>query len=420
MVISHPVLAADSQTPTVSQPYPTAHYVAHFQKNIMRGMRTLLHQLPPEPTGLPDETKALAFHLLSYALKSPTGWPEVRALLLALAPRLEQAGHRDDWLPYLEQGLQQSLAQRDDLATAELALHIGSLHYRRSRFAEADNWLTRSYDSFAQQKNYSGQGTALNRLALVAVRSGQPQRAEAQAQQALSCLPSDAPECANSYAVLGEVARERRLWAAAESYDRRALAIWQRQGNQREIARGLRNLGPALREQAKLDEAIACYEQALALFATIHDPVNQAVTEMNLGILYSMQQQHGRALPCHQAAERIFRLVQDQVNLAKVYTNMGVALRALGDYPQAIQVQLAGIQIRRQLGQTRWLYNALDGLGLTYLANQDFAKAIETFQHALSQVSQMANDPGADRLHELLTTHLQQARHALEKAESVP
>lgn len=67
-----------------------------------------------------------------------------------MAPKMEQAGHRHGWMPYLERGLRQSQLLGDEETKAGLHLQLGVLHQLRSNYAAARTHLKESVAGFKQ------------------------------------------------------------------------------------------------------------------------------------------------------------------------------------------------------------------------------------------------------------------------------
>jgi len=384
-------------------------YAQRFHAYVTRGVAQILGEVRAAEPLVPVEMRQQAWHLLSYALRLPLAWPPTRDLLLALAPKMEQAGLRDEWIPYLERGVEQSRAWGDRRAEAEFSLHIGYLYTLRGKFAVARHWLEVSLWGFEALNDRDGRGTALNRLATVARRQQQYQCARDFVQAALECVHEDAAERANSFVVLGEMALDERNWVEAEQFFRQSLTIWEQHGDTRRIAWGLHNLGPTLVEQRKYDEAEICYKQAICLLESLQDNVNLAITQMNLGILYSQTSRPRKALALYKQAESIFRQTQNELSLAMVYNNMAIDYRMLGKWRDAEQVCLASVELWKKMGDLRSLLNVVDELGLAYIGQKKYEAARKTLQEALIRLEQMKNNPGYERLSNLLTAHLCQA-----------
>jgi tetratricopeptide (TPR) repeat protein len=125
----------------------------------------------------------------------------------------------------------------------------------------------------------------------------------------------------NDFAALGLLALidiERRDFAAAEGWLRAALAL------QPDEPATLNNLGEALRQLDRLDEAVACYRRALARspdYASAHD---------NLGTALVMANRPAEALAHHR---RAIALRQDH---PESRARLGVALMSLNRYQDAL------------------------------------------------------------------------------------
>src|SRR5215217_6778591 len=101
---------------------------AQFTEYVRRGLRFTLRQGLASPGVLAEEIREQALALLDLSLPVETVWPQARDLLLAMAPKMEQAGFRDEWFPFLEAGLRQSEQQGDRLTAAEVQFQLGLLH----------------------------------------------------------------------------------------------------------------------------------------------------------------------------------------------------------------------------------------------------------------------------------------------------
>lgn len=387
---------------------PEADYVAIFEGYVLQSVRRLLARVRRSGAALPDADQRQAQHTLSYALKFPVAWPEVRALLLAIAPKMEQAGQRDDWIPFLEQGLRQSQARGDAEAAAELELQLGILRWLQGKYDSARSHLRASANSFAGLHAPHDQARALNRLAYVARLQRRFEAAAQLAEKARRLAGDDASEQAYSAMVLGLVQLDRRNWPAAIARLQQALHLWEGRNDRRMIGLCLVNLGAALRPLKRYEEATELYRRALDVFEEINDPVNHALTQMNLGNVLLSRDRPAEAVSLYLASERVFHRLQDRLRLAQLYHNTGLCYRRLQQWPQAEEAYLSSIEHYQALGNVALLVEPMDGLGLVYLALGRQAAARETFEAALDQLEQIEGQPGYQRLFEMLTAHLQQ------------
>lgn len=389
----------------IDAPYPTL-----FRTFIEMVLKRSLAQVQACSGPLPEDVRDQALHALSFGLKLATVWPLTRTLLLDLAPRMEQMGHRDDWLPYLEQGITCSQHCADLLTAAELQLQVGYLQRLCNRFAAAQHSLHASAEAFSAMGQLDGQARALNHLAYLAWQQHRYPEAEQLAGQALTLLADGDPEQASSFTTLGELARVRQQWQAAEQYHQMALQIRRQQGDPRRTAWSLQNLGNTLRSQGRFTETITHYRQAMTLLAEIHDHFHWAIICMNVAILYYQGQQFQQALDHYTQAEAIFRQVQSTLYLAKIAVNKGLVFLALQDWPQAENAFITSAELFQSLNDVGEALNARDGLGLTYLYQGKRAAALTVFTEALQALSQLRNDAAYATLQRELAEHWAQAQ----------
>lgn len=383
------------------------NYPDLFRTYIIRNAEYILERVQQATASLPSEDQKLAVHTLSFTLKLDEAWPLTRQLVLIIAPKMEQVGERDSWIVYLEGALEQSQQLGDAEAEAELRFHLGLLYQYQAKYREAEVQLELSAAHFEEAHL---KARALNRLAGVARRQGRFSEATQLAEMALALSTSANAEQAFSYFVLGAIAFDQRAWQKAKHFLEKSLALWEGTNNERLIAWGLTNLGPALWALEKYNDAIACYERAINLFETIQDPVHQAIARMNLGNVYLKLDRFADALSLYLEAEPTFRRTTDRLCLAMVNHNTGMAYQNLQQWKRAIKAYKFSIELWQSMNQNYYLINSLDSLGTVYLEQKLYDKAIITFQDALDRLAQFENEPSYDHLLDLVTTHLHDAK----------
>ena len=399
---------------------PPPDYPALFRQYVVRSVATTHAAVAAQPLALADEPREQALHVLSFALKLEEAWPDTRDLLLLLAPKMEQAGHRDDWVTYLQRGLVCSQQHNDRLAGAELQLQIGHLYRLQSHFERAQQALAASAAEFAALGNPSGQARALNRLAHMKWHQREFTVAQQLATTALALLPPTDPDRAASFSTLGLVAvSEKRLQDAIRHIEA-ALRIRREQRNWQQMAWNLQHLGHILRHQGDYGQASQYYEQAIQVLTEIQDWYNCAIVQMELGIVYWLTEQPTRALELYGLAEPYFRKVQDSLYLAKILTNRGLGYLTLCEWQPAIESFTASAALYEKLDDQEGHLNALDGLGLVYTGMGAYDKAIAVFTTALDQPTRAKHDPDVELLRTELTAHLQQAKEKKARPGDAP
>lgn len=383
-------------------------YHSLFERYIKRSVERLLDRIDQARAALPLEDRLQILHTLNYALSRPTAWPFTRQLLLAAAPHMEQAGHQDDWLPYLKQGRQLSQANADWATLAELELQVGILYQRRTDYEVARQHMTESALHFVALGDSQNQARSLNRLAYLSRLQGQLDEAVSLVHSALKHPRMAAPERAYSYHVLALVTFEKRHWHMSVMYSKLSYGLWQGSDDWRMMGRSLINEGSALHRLESYPAAIQAYQRALSLFKEAADPLFQAITEMNLGNVYITLHQPDEALHYYQPAERVFRQAQDRLHTAMINHNIGMACHQLQQWTKAETAYLNSIVLKYELGNIASLVNTMSELGATYLAQGQTAQAAVILHEALAQLERITNHPRHDFLWQTVTGQLRQ------------
>jgi tetratricopeptide (TPR) repeat protein len=386
------------------------NYRSTFQQFIHAGLRASLARVQAAEPIVPEVERQQAWHMLSFALGAPEVWEATRSLLLALAPKMEQAGFRQEWLPYLEQGVQVSQHQQDYLAEAELALQIGILQRLLSKFDLARQWLTASLTQSVAFKQIDNQVQALNELAWLDYLQQRYQGAAAYAQQALALIGDNGAERGMSYRVLGMIASDQERWQEAETYHRMTVEIFEAEGSLRKIARGLANLADALRGQGRFQESILYHQRVIGVFKGLGDVHHLAIAQMNLGIVYHKCQEVEQALIHYQKADGLFRKLYDKINLAHNCTNLGISYLGHHEIAKAEKNFCEAITIYQELEETGWRLNAMDGLAMALIADQRFDKAMDLLEQALTVLPTVQESVNYAYLQRSLDQHLNEAK----------
>ena len=383
-------------------------YGVVFREYVRRSVRRALADARAAEAGLPEEQREQALQTLTFALDATDAWPEARDLLVALAPKLEQAGWRDELVPFLLRGIEVSQAAGDGAAQAELRLQLAMVYLVLGKLDAARSDLIASAAGFANLHDRRNQARALNRAAYVArLQRRFPEAKEWVVAAAVLIEPGEAEEAYGDF-VTACIAIDEQDWPRAQTGFRQALARWERHGDLTMIARSVTNLGTALRGGGQTEEAAACYERAIELMQQLGDEINLATTRMNLGNVFWSTGQPAAALEQYLQVEPVFRQAHDYLRLAKITMNMGLAYVDLAAWDKALAVLEASIDYQRALGNPRGIANALDSVGTVYRAQGQHAAAEATFREALAVLDPLTGQPGVASLREEIETHLRE------------
>lgn len=386
-----------SSTSSNSDPATTL-YQARFIANIQRSLTNVQSLVTRALPTLPSHDRQLAMLALSYGLKAGATWRQALATLLAFAPIMEQAGHRQDWIPYLLEGIEISRQLEDRPIEAELRFQLGVLYEFLSQLEPARAEMQASAALFAALNQPHEQARALTALASIACSQQHFDEARALLAQASPLFTPDDPELAHCNFVEGTLALQDKRFDVAENQFREALARWQRAGDQRMVAWALTNLGTALRRQGCVEEALTSHHEALTRFAAVDDPLHEAIARSNLAVIYANNGDAEAALALFQAAETIFRQLNSPAHLANTQQGIAFCCRKLRRWADAEVAYRTSIVLFEQLEDFYLAANALDGLGLALAAQDKTAEARAAWQAGLQHLTRGVESSGTKKL----------------------
>ncbi|MGQ0720947.1 MAG: protein kinase domain-containing protein [Candidatus Eiseniibacteriota bacterium] len=219
----------------------------------------------------------------------------------------------------------------------------GNIAHRRFELPDAERHYLRALELCESGGTEPTWSAMLHRsLASLYAALGDPERAVSHAEQgvrlARRLYASDHPNLA--YALGGHAAAlaGKGDYSGALAVREEALGIWRATGAQTDLARELNSVGILHRAAGQLDLAIACTEEACALYRASFGQESGRTAEAvaNLARLYAEKGQLHRADSTYRAAVPVFDRLRDG-SIFATYASMGFAnvCRDLGRSAQA-------------------------------------------------------------------------------------
>jgi tetratricopeptide (TPR) repeat protein len=146
----------------------------------------------------------------------------------------------------------------------------------------------------------------------------------------------------------------------------------------------LTNLGLALQEMRRFEEAITAHEDAAAIFRETRDRHAEGDALNNLGLALKAVRRFSDAITAHQEAAAIFRETRDRHAEGGALNNLGLALKAMRRFSDAIVTGQDAVAIFRETGDLHGEGNALNNLGSALRESGRPEEAIITFQNAVA------------------------------------
>jgi tetratricopeptide (TPR) repeat protein len=400
-----------SSLPVPDEGPDDADYGWLFAAYMAGALETSLARVRAEQGQPSDRDRRQAWHALSYALKVDLLWPLACELLLVLAPKLEAAGFREDWLAYLQRGMDEARAHGDRRALAELGYHAGTIYRYLDRHDDADAVLLESREIAAAHAMPLLHALVLNQLAYVAYERERYPAAKQYALEALVIPTSSDSARATAKGMLGILATEAKAYEEAISLHLEALTIRRRLNERRTMAWSLQNIGRALNLQGRHDEAILYLREAVAILESLQDEYHLAIVRNNLGEAFRQVGEYEAAMTQILDARRAARRLGATKPFAYANLSLGLTYLALERFTEAIPAFAAAVESFGQISTTGEELNAADGLALAYMANGEYARAEIILERLLDRLPDIADIPyHYDYLLKVVPEHLRQAR----------
>ncbi len=400
-----------SSLPGSSDDPGVADYGRLFASYMAGALETSLARVRAERGQPSDRDRRQAWHALSYALKVDLLWPLACELLLALAPKLEAAGFREEWLAYLQRGMEEARVHGDRRALAELQYHAGTIYRYLDRYDEADAVLLESRGIAATLSMPTLHALVLNQLAYVAQEREQYPVARQFALEALAIPAVSDSARATANGILGILATEAKAYEEAILLHLEALTIRRQLNERRTMAWSLQNIGRALNLQGRHEEAIQYLHEAVAILESLQDEYHLAIVRNNLGEAFRRVGDYEAAMTQILSARRAAHRLGATKPFAYTNLSLGLTYLALECFVEAVPAFASAVESFGQVSATGEELNAADGLALAYMANGEYELAERVLESLLSRLPDIADIPyHYDYLSRVVPEHLHQAR----------
>jgi tetratricopeptide (TPR) repeat protein len=383
-------------------PQDPAAYGALFARYLEAGLQRSLAQVAEDPHKVADAVRSQAWHLLSFALRSPAAWPLAADLLLALSPKMVQAGYREQWLAYLEQGLACSREAGDTQIAAALQLEIGEVLRHLGRLAPAEACFQDALATFTAAGDTVQAAAAQVCLANLLVLQEKWTQALALCDQALAAVPEVHPVRARALFVAADACTYLHNNSQAERLFEQSQSLWLQLKETRWAALSLQNMAWLASKRGDIVSARALSHRALDAFVSVNALHSQAVALMDLGIIEYVAGNYAIALVKLQRSEQIFQQLYDIRYLAMVYSNIGLTYRAVHQWNAAEEYYARSVRLLCELGGTLARINIDIARGKLWLERGEASKAITHFQQLLIELRSTERNAEHDRLYQEL------------------
>ncbi|MCG8306988.1 MAG: tetratricopeptide repeat protein [Cytophagales bacterium] len=158
------------------------------------------------------------------------------------------------------------------------------------------------------------------------------------------------------------------------------------------VAKAKERMGVCFYYLDDLGKSNKYYSEALVLFDSLGDRLNEALTLNNLGWNYRVQQKNELATSFFERSLEIFDELKDWKRVSGVLNNLGTAYRRdTGRLQDALVVYHRSLDINQGSGNRTWVAYNLNNIGLIHLDLQKYDSAILYFRKAAVMNATLSN-----------------------------
>ncbi|MFI8200900.1 ATP-binding protein [Streptomyces sp. NPDC085942] len=193
---------------------------------------------------------------------------------------------------------------------------------------------------------------------------------------------------------LGGALQELRRFDEALHAHQTARDLYQQTGNTHGEANAWNNLGGPLKELRRFDEALHAVETARDLYQQTGNTRGEANAWNNLGIVLKDLRRFDDALHAHQTARNLHQQTGNTHGEAIAWNNLGTTLKDLRRFHEALHAHQTARNLHQQTGDTHGEADAWNNLGTTLKDLRRFHDALHAHQTARNLYQQTGNTHG--------------------------
>jgi tetratricopeptide (TPR) repeat protein len=189
--------------------------------------------------------------------------------------------------------------------------------------------------------------------------------------------------------------------------------IFEKEGDKRNVAAALHEMGVVNKNQGNYPEAIKLYQHGLDLFREVDDKQGIATSLHDLGFVHQDQGNYPEAIKLYQESLDIKKELGDKHGISQSMNNLGMIYQDQGNYPEAIKLYQESLDIEKKLGDKRGIAISLHNLGMFHQKQGNYPEAIKLYEESLDIKKELGDKLGiSTTLHQLGTIHQDQSNYA--------
>lgn len=197
------------------------------------------------------------------------------------------------------------------------------------------------------------------------------------------------------YSQIGVIFYQHSMFSPAEIYFGKAQKSYSKIGDSTSKTNMLMNRAAMFDIEGHYEKAVGMYLQVIEFYKQTNDSLQLGSGYSNLGVAYEEMEQSDKSLEYHKKALNIRILIKDTLNTAYSYNNIGVVFtELLKNSDSAFYYYSKADEIFKSTNSLYQSATVSANIGHIYLDRNNFAKARENFEFALSIFDSLNIDQG--------------------------
>lgn len=374
-----------------------------FIQSILAGLRYWRQKtetLGPEQVQWLDQRRKNLHQAVLFGLNQPETWEDTAYLLLQAFDFSEWGGYWPEWIPVLEQALNNA-PERETLLYGRLQNRLGQLYRLDNRLPNAEEQHKAALELARRLASDELLLITYSCLAEFHLRQANVDQTKSYGQAALNLaqsMPGSDRLEAFARINLGHIEQYVGNWTEAVDHYQKAGQVWRRLNNHIYLARSLVELGNVYSKRQAFALAQQAYEEAIEILHPTNSVKDKAITNLNLGTLYYRQEKWTEAEAAFLQFDPVALREQKELNLlAKFYNNLGNVYLKLALWNKALAHLTLAVELFRQNENRLDLGNSLGTLATVYIHVGEKEKALRSYEEAIELLQAFPESQSANK-----------------------
>ncbi len=216
-------------------------------------------------------------------------------------------------------------------------------------------------------------------------------------------VDKESQEVAESYNLQGRIYASMKKYTMSLDFFQKSLVIYEKHGNQEQMAKLLNNIGDTYIKLENPDEALVFQLKSLKLNESLASESGKATNYITIGEIYEQKQDYKAALDYYEKALIIDTKLGGKYEIAYDYNNLGGIYTKIGEYENAKMYFEKAQKTAEEIGYKEEIMRTYQGLSNLYAQIKDFENAYLYYQKYFNLHDSVFGDENTEKVNNILS-----------------